>query len=444
MKLILFIFLVSTSSFASISFKDNTIADIVERVGPCVVNIVAKSRGLNQINPYDRGIYELFFGKPNNIVPKTQGEGSGFIYSSSGLILTNQHVIQDADILEVTLFDGRKYQARYVGGEPKKDIAIIKIDDKKFSGTFPKDLVCDFGDSTKLRVGEWAIAIGSPFSLDRTVTVGIISAKGRSLSISDDVSYDNLIQTDASINPGNSGGPLLNVHGKVIGINTAINALGQGLSFAIPIDLVKRITSDIEAFGRVRQSLLGVALEPLTDKHVKKYGLSSNRGVMIAKVFDKTPAKKYGLKPKDVILNINGTPIENLAILKEKLQEIPVGEIAKITLFRNFKKRFLPVRLEEYSEDAFVIDKKQDFNARTLTSNDKIQLRLDPSLQGVLVLQRSRELGLYRGDIIIQMNKEKISSLSKLKLELSHLRKGEPFLLILIREGLLTYIESIK
>lgn len=444
MKIIFCFFIFSVHVFGFVSFKDNTIADIVERVGPCVVNIVAKSRGSSRINPYDRGVYEMFFGKQNNVIPKKQGEGSGFIYSSDGLILTNQHVIQDADILEVTLFDGRKYQARYLGGEPKKDIAIIKIEDSRFSGAFKKELVCKFGSSTKLRVGEWAIAIGSPFSLDRTVTVGIISAKGRSLSISDDVSYDNLIQTDASINPGNSGGPLLNVQGEVIGINTAINTMGQGLSFAIPIDLVKRITSDIEVYGRVRQSLLGVALESLAQDHVKQFGLSSNRGVLISKVFPKTPAKKYGLKAKDVILKINGTPIENLAILKEKLQEIPVGEIAKITLFRDFKRKFIPVRLEEYSEDAFIQKSKLSLNARTLNSRDKNELRLDPSLEGVIVLQRSRKLGLFRGDIIIQMNKQKIHSLSKLKLELSQLRKGEPFLLILIREGLLTYIESVK
>lgn len=444
MKFLLFLILFSTDTYTSISFKDNTIADIVEKAGPCVVNIVAKSRKLSRNRFYSNGLYELFLDRPNNIIPKTSGEGSGFIYSSDGLILTNQHVIQDADILELTLFNGKKYQAKYLGGDPKKDIAIIKVEDQKFEGFFDEDFVCSFGNSTELRVGEWAIAIGSPFSLDRSVTVGIISAKGRSLSISDEVSYDNLIQTDASINPGNSGGPLLNVDGKVIGINTAISAIGQGLGFAIPIDLVKRITNDVKNYGRVRQSLLGVALEPLTQRDLNIYGLSSTRGVLISKVFSQTPAKKYGLKKKDVILNINGTPIESLAILKEKLQEIPVGEIAKITIFRKFKKKIVSVRLEEYSKDVFIEKSKLSINARTLTLQDKSQLRLDPQLEGVIVLRSARDLGVYSGDIIIQLNKQKIDSIDKLKNVLSNLRKGEPFLLILIRDGLLTYIEAIK
>ncbi|MCJ8344220.1 trypsin-like peptidase domain-containing protein [bacterium] len=441
--LVLFI-ICGKSSFCGISFQENTIADIVEKVGPSVVNIVAKSQRTGRLSSYDRNVYELFFGRSNNIIPKKEGEGSGFIYSSEGLILTNQHVIQGADILEVTLHNGKKYRAKYVGGDPLKDIAIIQIDDPKFSGKLSKEYVCKLGNSTALRVGEWAIAIGSPFSLDRTVTVGIISAKGRSLSISDDVSYDNLIQTDASINPGNSGGPLLNVHGEVIGINTAINTMGQGLSFAIPIDLVKRITGDLENYGRVRQSLLGVALESLNDEHIKLYGLNSNRGVLIAKVFSNTPAKKYGLKAQDVILEINGTSIENLAILKEKLQEIPVGEIARITLMRKFKKRLISVRLEEYSEDAFYSPSQLSLNARTLNLEDKSQLGLAPDFEGMIILKRNPELGLFSGDVIIQMDQQKIRSLRSFKRNLSRLRKGQSFLLIIIRDGLLTYLEAIK
>ncbi|PCJ17881.1 MAG: hypothetical protein COB02_12500 [Candidatus Cloacimonadota bacterium] len=439
----LFLFCIfNANSF--ISFKDNTIADIVEKVGPCVVNIVAKSSTTKHINSYDESIYELFFGRPNNVLPKKQGEGSGFIYNEEGFILTNHHVISGADILEVTLHSGKKYRAKYIGGDPLKDIAIIKINDKNFNGLFSKKLVCKLGNSTKLRVGEWAIAIGSPFSLDRTVTLGIISAKGRSLSISDEVSYDNLIQTDASINPGNSGGPLLNVNGEVIGINTAINSIGQGLSFAIPIDLVKRITNDIENFGRVRQSLLGVALEPLTKLHLKKYKLNSNRGVMIARVFPKTPAFKYGLKSKDIIIGINGTSIENLSILKEKLQEIPVGEIARITLIRDFKKKLVSVKLDEYSEAAFISSSKNSLNARSLTANDKRRMRLDESLEGVIILKNNEKLGLYIGDVIVQMNRYKISNLKSFRKHLSKLRKGNSFLLIVIREGFLTYIEAVR
>ena len=260
------------------------------------------------LQAYSRHV-RLFFHPP--IQPRTKaGEGSGVITSRDGLILTNSHVVNEADEIVVTLADGRKFNATLDNQNPVVDLALLRIEDASFNGNLSSEYVAALGNSDDLKVGEWVIAIGSPFSLEGTVTAGIVSAKGRNLGQSKSLNYGNLIQTDASINPGNSGGPLLNLDGKVVGINTAINPNGQGLGFSIPINLARRMISDVEQFGEIQQSWLGVAVQDVTQNIAAYLGLDIPKGALIQKVIDGTPAQEAGLTAGDVILKVNSLEIK--------------------------------------------------------------------------------------------------------------------------------------
>ncbi len=426
---------------------DDTIANIVEEAGPSVVNIVSRK---NLRMPSVRrvpGYYDYYYVNPNNIIPQ-KGEGSGFIYDANGFVLTNHHVIEGADEILINMHDGRQYRAVLHGGDPRRDIAILKIEDRNFSG-FDASEVARLGDSNDLRVGQWVIAIGSPFSLDKTVTVGIVSAKGRKLSADEDADYSNLIQTDASINPGNSGGPLLNLKGEVIGINTAINAAGQGLGFAIPINLARRVTSDLAQFGRVRRSWLGVEMSGVDQESYRYLGLKSPRGVVIRRVVAKTPAERAGLQPGDVILKMNGTLIEDPSILIEKIQEVPVGEEARLLIVRKGEEMTLMVRLEEMGHKVkaeIPVSGDLGVKAKTLRPEDIQKFSLHQGTEGVL-LEKVRPglkgwtLGLRNGDIVVQLDRRSIQSAEDFYAGMDGLQKDGNHLLVLIRDGYLTYLE---
>ncbi|RUM33590.1 MAG: serine protease, partial [Desulfobulbus sp.] len=320
------------------AFQDDNIAlldrsakafsSVVKKAGPAVVYIgVEKSitnqrsmgQGQDPFGMFNDPFFQRFFGpqfQHPNVRPrefKQKAAGSGFIISSDGMILTNNHVVEDADTIKVRLADEREFTAKVIGTDPQSDVALIKIDGHNLP-TLP------LGNSDKLEVGEWVIAIGSPFELSQTVTVGVVSAKGRSrLGIND---YENFIQTDAAINPGNSGGPLLNIHGEAVGINTAIFSRSggyMGIGFAIPVNMAKNIQKQLQKNGKVTRGWLGVVIQNVNADLAQSFNLDKAEGILISEVADDSPAAKSGLKQGDVILSLNGTPLADVTDLRNKI-----------------------------------------------------------------------------------------------------------------------------
>jgi serine protease Do len=325
---------------------------VAERVRPAVVHIetvqVARARrpppgpGPGSDDPFLKDFFDQFFGRRAPAPPsefRTPGVGSGVIFDKRGYVLTNFHVVRGADAVVVRLSSKEEFRGRIVGADPKTDLAVVRFDPEG------KDLaVATLGNSDALRVGEWAIAIGNPFGLDQTVTVGVVSAVGREAGIA---TYENFIQTDASINPGNSGGPLVNLHGEVIGINTAIVAAGQGIGFAIPANMVKRVTGQLVDRGKVTRGWIGVATEPLTRELAESLGLRDTRGVVISRVLPKSPASAAGLEQNDVIVSFEGTPIDGYQQLLRLSAEAEVGNTVKLEIIRRRERRTVAVKIAE-------------------------------------------------------------------------------------------------
>src|SRR5213596_3275594 len=325
---------------------------VAERVRPAVVHIgtlqVMRGRrppmipGPKADDPFFKDFFDQFFGRsgPGRREEfQTPGLGSGVIVDRRGYVLTNFHVVKGADAVTVRLADKQEFRGRIVGSDSKTDIAIIKFD-------APADVrVATLGNSDALRVGEWAIAIGNPFGLDQTVTVGVVSATGRAdVGIA---TYENFIQTDASINPGNSGGPLVNLRGEVIGINTAIVATGQGIGFAIPANMVKRITGQLMDRGKVTRGWIGIAMEPLTSELAQSFGLSETRGAVVARVYPGGPAAAAGLRKNDVVLLFEGAGVDDYRHLQRLSAEAEVGRKVKVDLVRRREKKTVELKVAE-------------------------------------------------------------------------------------------------
>ncbi|MDD2714757.1 MAG: Do family serine endopeptidase [Candidatus Wallbacteria bacterium] len=286
--------------------------------------------------------FDEFFQSPdyNNVIPR-KGQGSGFIFDPHGYVLTNSHVVSQADEITVTLSDKKKYKAKLLHEEPRYDLAILKID----AG---EDLpFIRMGDSDKVEVGEWVMAIGNPFGLDRTLTVGVVSALGRNLALSKDKIYSDLIQTDASINPGNSGGPLISMSGEVIGINTAIIPYGQGLGFAIPINLARRTHEEIAKYGKVRYPWLGVYLQDLDDQLKQDFGV--DQGALITDVVKDESADLAGIQRGDVVIRYNDKQVNDAATLQGYVQTAKIGDKVELAVVRNGKELPLSLILKERS-----------------------------------------------------------------------------------------------
>ncbi len=347
------------------------------------------------------------------------GMGSGVITSADGHILTNSHVVKDADEIKVTLSDKRTFDAKVVGVDPESDIAVIKID--------AKDLpVAKLGDSSKLRVGEIVVAIGNPFGLNQTVTQGIVSAQGRTnMGILD---YEDFIQTDAAINPGNSGGPLVNIYGEVIGINTAIASRSggyQGIGFAIPSNSAKLIMEDLAKDGRVRRGLLGVNIQAVDESLAKSFGRTNTDGALVSQVIEGSPAEKAGVKAEDIILKFNDQPVKDHSHLKNLVGKEKPGTTAKLTIFRNKKIMDLNVQIAERTEKA-VASAKRASSAET-SSELGIDIESIPSAaveslglkegEGVRVKDIKPDgvgakMGLRTGDVILEVDGKNISDAS--------------------------------
>lgn len=314
---------------------------------PAVVHISASAKkptAQNNRRPQDDfNPFRFFFGDEFlNEGPK-QGSGSGVIYSPDGYIITNNHVVEFADEIEVTLNDNRKFKATLIGRDDRTDMAVIKIE---ANGLLPLELA----DSDQAKVGEWVLAVGNPFNLTSTVTAGIISAKGRSLNLlNSNSAIEAFIQTDAAVNPGNSGGALVDAEGRLLGINTAIatrNGSFQGYSFAIPVNLMKRIADDIIEYGDYRRALLGVNIYPLDSEEASKIGVNISQGVVVDRVMDGGSAQYAGVLPKDVITKVNGREIKSVPELQEIVGRAKVGDVLNLTVNRQGRVQEISVKLK--------------------------------------------------------------------------------------------------
>jgi len=327
----------------------NTIAEMVEQAGPAVVKIETTSEVKNPYanSPFNDPFFRYFFGDSFNAPESrvTQGLGSGFIISQDGYILTNEHVVSGATDIQVVVSGYEKsFPAKVIGKDYDLDLAVLKIDSDKPLPTLK------LGDSDKIKVGNWVVAIGNPLGLDHTVTVGVISAKERPITIQSDSGqrqFKNLLQTDASINPGNSGGPLLNLKGEVIGINTAVSSSGQGIGFAIPSSTVQKVLQELIEKGKVTRPWIGVYMQPLTEELAEYFGLDKAEGVVVTDVIPGSPAAKAGLRRKDIILEFNNKVIKNPNQLQEAVQEVKVGSKVTALIWRDGTKQYVTMTITQ-------------------------------------------------------------------------------------------------
>ncbi len=425
-------------------------ADLAEKLKPCVVNIGTTKtvRGGGFRSPFGQGspferyfgrddFFERFFGDIPQREFKQRSLGSGFIISADGYIFTNNHVVEQADKILVKLSDGKEYEAKVIGKDAKTDIALIKI---KPNENLP---VAEIGDSDKLRVGDWVMAIGNPFGLEQTVTAGIVSAKGRVIGAGP---YDNFIQTDASINPGNSGGPLFNMEGKVIGINTAIVAQGQGIGFAIPIGMAKSILPDLKAKGKVTRGWLGISVQDITEELAKNMKIKERSGALISDVFKGDPADKAGLKSGDIITEINGKRVKDTHELLMMIAAFRVGETIKVKFIRDGQEKESSIVVAERKEQAELAaagDTGKAFGMVVQEITPEISKHLGLSTKkGVIVVEvqegsTADDVGIQPQDIILQVNKAKISSMKDYVAEMG--KAGDKGILLLIKRGKATF-----
>ena len=421
---------------------------VAEVALPAVVNIYTNQRVKVRPfypmpfddSPLFRDFFEDFF---NNLLPKEReykstSLGSGFIISSDGYIVTNDHVIRNADEINVKLHDKRTFKAKVVGRDPKTDVAVIKINVNNLP--FLK-----FGDSGKIKIGQWAIAVGNPFGLNGTLTVGVISATGRSnLGIE---TYEDFIQTDASINPGNSGGPLLNIYGEVIGINTAIVASGQGIGFAIPANMAKNIIEQIIKKGVIERSWLGVGIQKLTPELAESMGIKKVEGILINRIYENSPAEKAGLKEGDVILECNGTKLEDPSDLQKIVIGVPVGTVLKLKILRDNKTLQIDIKTEKMPSDEKIEKSEINRNILGIKVRDLLPKEKKEAFYkfGVVVLEvipnsPADLAGIMEGDIIFTINQKQIKNSNDFKQIVSNLKKGSIINIFLQRDNRTFYI----
>jgi len=399
--------------------------EVAKKVQPAVVNVTTEKT--ITMRPWDRFGEDFFRGSPfedffrgfgsprereREYKHKQRSGGSGVIVDKEGYILTNNHVVEGVEKVKVKLNDGREFTATVKGQDSRTDLAVLHIK--------AKDLpVATLGDSDKLDVGEWAIAIGSPFGLEHTVTVGVISAKGRSgLGTG---TYEDFIQTDASINPGNSGGPLINIDGEVIGINAMIIQPGTGIGFAIPINMAKQILSDLIKHGKYVRSWLGISAQDLTPEMIEHFKVKEKEGVLVGQIYPGTGAEKAGLASGDIIKSVDDKPVKNVNELVREILKRKVGEKVKLNIVRDGKPMTLEVTTKAMPEKAELAKEKEEegtlgAKVQELTPQLATQYRISGIRQGVVVISvedgsLADEIGLQEGDVILEINRKKIENL---------------------------------
>jgi serine protease Do len=428
-----------------------SLADLVDMVKPGVVNISATTTVKVPGNPFshffgpeDQGPFGDFFKRFWNDVPdrelKRRSLGSGFVIDKEGYIITNNHVVERADEITVRV-NGKEYKARTVGRDPKTDLALIRISNPV------KDLQpLSLGDSDKMRVGDWVIAIGNPFGLEETVTKGIISATGRVIGAGP---YDNFLQTDAPINPGNSGGPLLNLKGEVIGINTAIVATGQGIGFAIPVNTARLITTQLKEKGTVTRGWIGLTLQTLTPEIVQGLGLKETSGVVVSDVLPGGPADNAGMQKGDVITRFNGREVRNTPDLSRLIAETPIGTTVTVRTQRKGAQQDVTLKIAEMPHDSTAPAGRTQQGIDLGMNVDNILEKYQRQFQlrdrtGVVVVSvtpggAAERAGMQAGDIIKELNRFSVRSLDDYRTILRQVKSGASLLLLVKRGGNTTY-----
>ncbi len=450
MGLALAVFSVRTAAGAAPS----DFADLAEKLSPTVVNVyttqtVEVSSQLHQFIPEDMEIpepFRRFFGLPDapgGQAPKQEMKrtslGSGVIVTADGYILTNNHVVEDADEIHVTLFTFEEYEATVIGRDPKSDVALIKIEPKT-------DLpFATFGNSDQLRVGEWVLAIGNPFGLQQTVTAGIVSAKGRSIN---NESYGNFIQTDASINPGNSGGPLFNLKGEMVGVNTAIFSRtggNIGIGFAIPVNMAKNVFAQLKEHGKVTRGWLGVMIQQVTHDLAENFNLDRPIGALVGQVVPDSPAEKAGIKAGDVIISYSGKEISQMSMLPAMVASTNVGEKAELVLIRDGKKQNITVEIGRMEDEEAILagtetgtSKKLGITVQEITPKIAESLGIE-EVHGLIVnnvdsSSAAAEAGIMRGDILLEINRERVDNIADYKKSLQAAEEKKSILLLIERD----------
>jgi serine protease Do len=417
---------------------------LAQKLSPTVVHIkVTKmsqgqgwqgSQGLE--GPFGELFKQFFKDMPERPALKQQGTGSGVIMSADGYILTNNHVVAGANAVTVTLADEQEYAASVIGGDPKTDLAVVKIAAKH---TLP---VATLGDSETLKVGDWVLAIGNPFGLDHTVTAGIVSAKGRVIGAGP---YDDFIQTDASINPGNSGGPLINMQGDIVGINTAIVPYGQGIGFAIPINTAKPLIPQLVAKGAVTRGYLGVNLQTLTPELAKVLKVQDRKGALVSAVMAGSPAEKAGVQRRDVIVAFNNQKVENARDLAALVATTPVSKRVTVTVLRDGSLQTLPVTVSTVQSAegqevpaAHTAPGKWGMQLQEVTPEMARQRGLNTA-HGVIVVDvqsgsPAAEAGIREGDMLLEVNRQLVHTVAEVQQALTHTDVQAPLLLLVERE----------
>ena len=430
---------------------------LAEKLSPVVVNISTTSQGdpapqMGGESPFGQGDphefwepFERFFGPLPKRPFKQRSLGSGFIINRDGVILTNNHVVENADEIIVKLANDKEYKAKVLGRDAKTDIAVIKIED------VPDLTPVALGDSDALRVGEWVMAIGNPFGLEHSVTAGIVSAKGRYIGQG---SYDQFIQTDAAINPGNSGGPLINLKGEVVGINSAIFSRSGGnigIGFAIPVNLAKDELPDLEQKGKVTRGWLGVMIQKITPEIADSLGLTDATGALVADVMKDGPAAEAGIKVGDVIVEFDGHAVKDSTELPLLVARTPVGKSVKVKIIHDKSPSIVSVKINELKDEEVVAAGKEEnfgVTVQALTPEIAESLGLSNDVKGVVVSaveqgSTADDAGLRRGDVILEVNRQPVKDLAGYHKALQSTGKGKS-VLFLVRRGDNTVFLALK
>ncbi len=436
----------------SVTETSRGFADIVRAVSPAVVNISSIKTLKRQPTPFDE-FFDFLYPFPDDRSKKwkEQSLGSGLIASPDGYIVTNNHVVEQSDEIKVILFDKRSFRAKIIGSDPKTDLAVIRID--------AKDLpVIPWGDSEKLQVGEFVLAIGNPFALSHTVTMGIVSAIGRAdVGIAD---YENFIQTDAAINPGNSGGPLVNIKGELIGINTAIfSKTGgyQGIGFAVPSNMVRLVMDQLLKRGKVLRGWIGVTIQELTPELAQKFGLKLSEGALVSDVAQGSPAQMAGIVRGDIILEFDGKKVADVGVLRNIVAQSSIGSQVSIKLLRRDKILAAAVHIVELpadgSDTVLSTSSKQESDGNALSGMAAMdlnravmkQLGIEKDEKGVVVVKieagsPAEEAGLKKGDIVQEVDRQKISNLNEFSKAAAKVKPSDTVLLFVNRSGKKFYV----
>ncbi|MBL8074947.1 MAG: DegQ family serine endoprotease [Nitrospira sp.] len=450
---------VSTAPQPILGGANQTFVDIAKSVKPAVVNIYATKSGRGEGSggtPFDDPLFRKFFGDEffrkfeHPKEKKERGLGSGVIVDSNGLIITNNHVVGKADEIRVTLSDKREFKAKLIGTDPKTDVAVVKIE----ATGLP---TVSWADSDKLEVGEFVLAVGNPFGLTQTVTLGIVSALGRAAGIAE---YEDFIQTDAAINPGNSGGALVNVRGELVGINTAIfsqSGGNMGIGFAVPSNMAQSIMGQLVQTGKVVRGWLGVSIQELTPELASQFGITETKGVLVSDVMDDSPAKKAGFERADVIVEYDGKPMDSPTHLRNAVAQTPVGKKVVVKIIRDKKARTIDLTIVEQPKSMSQSGEEDGGDTATPTGilssldvrdlNEELAGRygLKSSERGVVIVRvkpgsTAEELGVREGDIVLEVNRQAVTSVKAFERLANKLPKDQAVLLLLKRQGRTIYL----